>query len=766
MPRPRIARIVVFVELMRTQQKSKMHKTALDYRNAGLCALPAIRAEKRPALRTWGKYQKQLPDEDEIEAWFDNGCDGICLLTGAASGNLEVIDFDHGGEAFEPWEKKVEAAMTGLLDRLVVETSQSGGWHVVYRCEAAFGGSSKLAQRANDDGRPVTLIETRGNGGLFLCAPTPRYELVQGELTNLPVLTEAEREALLTAARELNEYWPEPPPQTPQDRPCRVAGLPGDLSRPGDDFNARGDVVALLKRHGWRPYKTHADGNQHWTRPGKSCGTSATLKEGNFYVFSTNAAPFESERAYSPFAVYATLEQGGDFEAAARELGRQGYGQEPVVDTGVDISGIIGSADAAKEPEDSRPVDPGPIPEEMLRVPGFVSEVMDLCLETAPYPNLAISFCGALALQAFLAGRKVCDPGDNRTNIYLLGLAHSSAGKDWIRKLNAKILHEIGLASCLGDRLASGEGVQDVLFTRPSMLFQTDEIDGMLQMINRSKDARHENIMNTLLSLYSSANSVFSMRPKAGRPDAGVIDQPNLVLFGTAIPNHYYEALSERMLTNGFFARMLILEAGKRSKGKEPGMIRISERVRATSHWWANFRPGNGNLEHWHPIPVVVEHTDAARRLLVENREDADGEYARAEDRNDVVGTTVWGRVSEQTRKLALLYAVSENHQSPRIDKAAVEWAARFVVHQTRRMLFMAEGHVADNPFHAECLKVVQKLREAPGKELPHSILLKRMKTDARTFHEIICTLEQRGDLEIILTPRAGTAKRVYRLTE
>jgi hypothetical protein len=54
-----------------------------------------------------------------------------------------------------------------------------------------------------------------------------------------------------------------------------------------------------------------------------------------------------------------------------------------------------------------------------------------------------MAFAGALALQATLAGRKVRDPGDNRTNIYILGLAHSSAGKDRPRKINAEILHTI-----------------------------------------------------------------------------------------------------------------------------------------------------------------------------------------------------------------------------------------------------------------------------------------------------------------------------------
>lgn len=410
--------------------------------------------------------------------------------------------------------------------------------------------------------------------------------------------------------------------------------------------------------------------------------------------------------------------------------------------------------------------DPGPLPDELLRVPGFVSEVMDHCLLTAPYPNTVMAFCGALALQAVLAGRKVRDPGDNRTNLYLLGLAHSSAGKDRPRKLNTEILHAVGLSNCVGGRFASGEGVQDALFVEPCMLFQTDEIDGMLQSINKSKEARHEAIMGTLLTMYSSANSVFPMRRKAGKEPPGAIDQPCLVVFGTAIPNHYYDSLSERMLTNGFFARTIILECGNRSPGQEPGIRPLPERVLETARWWADFRPGTGNLENWHPVPKIVPHTDDAKTILVEARLEAEAEYAKAEGLADAVGTTVWGRVSEHVRKLALVYAISENHERPEIGRAATEWARRFVLHQTRRMLFMAEAHVAENPFHAECMKLMRKLREAPAQTLSHGVLLKRMKTDARTFRELITTLEQRGDIKSLTKAQttAGRPTRVYQL--
>lgn len=230
-----------------------MQDAAKRYLHAGLCVLPARRAEKRPALRSWKEYRGRLPTEAEIDTWFAEAHDGLCLLTGAASGNLELVDFDLGGELFEPWSQRIAA---GLLDRLVVETSQSGGWHAVYRCEGEIGGSMKLAQRAGDDGRPVTLIETRGEGGLFLCAPTPGYELVQGDLAAPPVLTAPEREILLQAAWELNDYWPESRPTSPtlaHVGPVRPIGDPKPPRRRLQRTWRRGRPVAEVRLAVVRP---------------------------------------------------------------------------------------------------------------------------------------------------------------------------------------------------------------------------------------------------------------------------------------------------------------------------------------------------------------------------------------------------------------------------------------------------------------------------------------------------------------------------------
>jgi hypothetical protein len=121
------------------------------------------------------------------------------------------------------------------------------------------------------------------------------------------------------------------------------------------------------------------------------------------------------------------------------------------------------------EDMESLDVDPGPTPAELLDVPGFVHDVMQYSLDNAPYPDRALAFAGALSLQALMAGRKVRDSGDNRTNLYVVALANSGAGKNFPRTTNEKILLYAGMADCLGDEIGSAEGRIDPRAHSPSI---------------------------------------------------------------------------------------------------------------------------------------------------------------------------------------------------------------------------------------------------------------------------------------------------------
>jgi len=346
-----------------------MLSKAKEYFQAGLCVLPARRDLKIPIL-SWKPYQQRLPTEQELVKWLSHPPDSLCLITGKVSGNLEMIDFDNAGESFVPWVEKLDQA---LLDKLVIERSQSGGWHVVYRYENAVNASMKLAMRPEYDigetffekgieyatingkrlvvrfdksGKKfvvILLIETRGEGGLFLCDPSPGYEIKQGDFTSLPVITQSERDILLSAAWEFNQPIPETGKEVSTKTTTRYSETDG--RRPGDEFNYTADVRTLLKSHGWVYVETKGDGNECWRRPGKENGISATLRhvDGHwqFYVFSSNAYPFEQNNSYSAFAVYTMLEHNGDFELATRTLGTNGYGHLPTPEElGVDLSGL------------------------------------------------------------------------------------------------------------------------------------------------------------------------------------------------------------------------------------------------------------------------------------------------------------------------------------------------------------------------------------------------------------------------------------------
>ncbi|MDD5699466.1 MAG: bifunctional DNA primase/polymerase [Victivallaceae bacterium] len=292
-------------------------ETAKNYLDSGLSVLPAKRKEKCPAVKSWKAYQERRPTQAEVSAWFANAHEAVCIVTGKASENLEIIDFDNGGELFDPWVNLVGDRDKPLLDRLVIEQTPSGGWHVIYRYDAEVSGNMKLAQGPRN-GKLVTLIETRGAGGLFLCTPTPKYELLQGDFTTIPTLTENQRDTLLSSARQLNEHWVSAAPE-----PVQKTSSSGLL--PGGDYNQRGDVKNLLEKHGWK-YLYSKNDNDYYRRPGKDHGScSASLKDRTFFVFSSNAAPFEPWKSYFPFAVYTLLECYGEYSVAAGELAANAY---------------------------------------------------------------------------------------------------------------------------------------------------------------------------------------------------------------------------------------------------------------------------------------------------------------------------------------------------------------------------------------------------------------------------------------------------------
>lgn len=732
--------------------------TAAAYHATGLSVLPAVRARKFPAVGSWKTYQNRLPSELEISTWFANAHDALCLVCGKVSGNLEVIDFDHAGELFSAWKEKIDPE---LYAKLVVEKTPSGGYHVAYRSDGEVCGNIKLAQGIREEGKLVTLIETRGEGGLFLCAPSEGYELIQGDFSAVTTVSSEERENLLSAAYELNEHLPK------VER--TVVSIPDDntfIIRPGDDFNQRGDLRSLLLTYGWTPLHTQGE-NEYFRRPGKqSGGQSASYNGEVFYVFSSNATPFEPGVGYSPFQVYAILEHNGDYTQAAKTLLDNGYGKKAEL-AKVDLTGIINqknlSNGSEKKAEKLFP-DPGPFPEELFEIPGFFKEYFKYSMETAHYPNKLLTLGGGLTFLSMLAGRVFKDRRGTHPNIYWVSLANSGTGKEHARRVNKNLAIATGLMGYIGDNIASGEGLEDSMLLTKKKLFMLDEMDTLFNSL-KQRDARAEAMMQRLLSFYSAVDSFYSMRVKAKQKDVPfgeVICNPFLVLYGTALPKYFYGALEERVLENGLIPRTIIVDADIPRKSGDPVDIAPPETLIEMINVLKEKALEGGDLASINPVVRMLAETDEVRQLLAEDQAYCDERVRFFQMHNELAAQALWTRAHEKVCKLAILYAISENVYDPRITGTAVMWARALVTYLTKRMLFMADVYSYADDFDKECKKVLNVIREAGG-TASKSKILRAVRRPTDKIKKLLDTLIEREVIVETIVPPAGGQGRVSR---
>ena len=580
------------------------------------------------------------------------------------------------------------------------------------RMMEGFHGNRKLAMKR--DGH--VLIETRGEGGYVKCAPSEGYEPLQGDLLHVQTLSPIEAQMMVDAAVALDEK-----PVINTKSPNVGGGIRMT------SVVERSQFEAALVAAGWKKVRDGAE--QHWERPGKDVrSTSATFNGDVFYVFSSNAAPFEPNRGYSVASALRLLR--GD-------------------------ATVVSSPDGAKCDAQK---DPGPLPDALLSVPGFVDMLATHTLATAPYPNRTLAFAGALAMLSHLSGRNFRDARNLRTNLYLLALADSGVGKDYPRKVNMNLATEVGVMPTMADRFASAEGLEDALLIHPSSFFQVDEVDTLFTALQEKKDSAIEKIYGALLQFATSADTTYAMRKKAIQQTSGKsgkfdkvrargIREPHLTMLGCAIPKYLYSALSERALENGLLSRCLIFEAGARGKAGSPHFEAFCPELLDMARHLVSLGGFEGldleNLDDAPPVyvePFTVGESTEATAMREEVVARCEALYDGA---SDTAERALWSRGAEKTSRLALLYAISENVRDPHITERSVEWAWQVVEHLTRRMLYQASVYVHDNEFDALRQKALRYLRDYGGGSLTHGQLLKRMHIDADTFRRIIDTLVQ-----------------------
>lgn len=291
----------------------KPTSTAKLYLSYGLNPVPTKPDSKAPVREN---HSTVKITEGEINNYDFTG---IGISTGAISQGLEALDFDlknssNPSKTMKDWKKRVDK---DLLKRLVVQQTPSGGYHFIYRCEKITS-SKKLCKNS----KGLAIIETRGEGGFIKCHPSANYELIQGSLEFIPIISPEERLQLFVAAKLLSETLV-------KDANKRLSKEDKVYLTKFPDYNNNIQIgIDLLLNKGWTE---HSEDNTwiNLTRPESTSGDlhAGYNKEGKFlFVFSTSQPEFETEKPYNNHAIYAELECDGNYEVAYAKLFKEGHG--------------------------------------------------------------------------------------------------------------------------------------------------------------------------------------------------------------------------------------------------------------------------------------------------------------------------------------------------------------------------------------------------------------------------------------------------------
>jgi len=393
---------------------------------------------------------------------------------------------------------------------------------------------------------------------------------------------------------------------------------------------------------------------------------------------------------------------------------------------------------------------------EILNAPGLVGRTMRWILETSIYPIPLLALAASIGAVGVAMGHKVQSPTRLRTNFYTLGIAASGAGKDHARKAVASLFATANMRPYIAGSPASGAGLLTGLRENSGKaIIFWDEIGRVLSNLNSRQAGTHQrDISNYIMEIFSTADSEYAGVQYAnhdGKMKRTPIDQPCLCIYGTTVPERFYQGLSGEDALDGFLARFLIFESLEYQLHPRKNVEDISLPPDALVAEYAAWRdaPSNhspmGNMDGVLRIaPRVVPYTPEAEDLI-----SAYMEAMRLKAYEESVARTglspMYARAAEHAIKLALVA-----HEGDAIGEEAMRWGIAVAGDCVNRMVEAIRQNVSSNEYEKTQKRVLKVIVERGGEWIGHSELIRSTREIApRTRTEVLQNLVDGAMIEM-----------------
>lgn len=736
------------------------YTNALEYAQRGFAVFPLIQRTKIPAKNTQGLKDASKLVSDIQEMWGDKKLLNIAIATGEVS-DIFVVDLD-GKEGIDNFNAKSEE-MGGVPNTLTVKTGK--GFHLYFRYPGPDENGEILDLR-NSTSKIADKVDVRANGGYVVAPPSihpdgstytwanPGTPIAQAPQWIIDEIKREKEAPLFDTPRETYHH--------------NTAG----------DYNwTSNDVQQMLS------YLDPDMAYQDWLSVGMA------LHQGGYPLemwdsWSKDGSKYKPGccivrwRGFSPNDGITM----GSLVSMAQLHGWQPEVKphDPTNVNGIDISQFLKNVQRStkamtggdKKKTESPSSDDKDDKIDILfqeNLPQPIRRTIEWINESAIKPQPELALMNTLTALGAVYGRFYATEMNTRTNLYMIGVAKTGAGKDHSRRQIKNLMAECGLESRLGgDTIISAPGVVMAMKEKPSQIMHLDEFGMLLKgMADDKAPAYLKAISKTLTEMYSTSGSTYHGGTYADDKKAAIMVQcPHLCIYGTTTPEVYIDALSRSAVTSGELNRYVIfpsLQSGKRRRK----IINIQPPQDIVDTWkFLGECPvddlSSTNGADIKPTTILVSHGDTDERIyklgLFED------EMAEMYDRE---GTApLWGRYRENCIKIAMILAITRQKNKPVISHEDLDFAESLVKSSVQYMRSIALEHMADTQ-HERHRQTILNVIKANGNEISRTDLFKNIRSlPKRDIDSILSTFIEAQIIQVY-TPepqgkgRPGTSYRI-----
>lgn len=466
----------------------------------------------------------------------------------------------------------------------------------------------------------------------------------------------------------------------------------------------------------------------------------------------------DNDAKHSPIDV-VMLAHNTDLETATRWLSDQ-LGYKPPSSDSFDYKKLIENVQARKLNESY--VAPGPVhssesisiadmkpvaaprgtidPFDPANVGGVMGAIAQFTLDTAYRPSREFATLAAIGFMSALSNRRYVSPSGFGTNVYMIGLAPPSFGKEHPQNVIKTLAFDTNKPFLLGaGEVSSGSAIEKMVRRAPNSLMLWDEMGIILQSINGRNAASHsDSIRKVLLDVFSKSRhgSIWYGKETANQDkDNAPIHSPTISLLGFSTTTEFYKGLPESSLRDGFLARVMIIQAEERGERQKTRPLLVPPpSLLGVINESADTYPKKGNLANATFRSAIAKPTlypcewadSAAERKWM----DVDDWQIEAID-GDGGQWGIVGRASENTQKLATLRAISRNAADPRLTVEDINWGYSIVQRSLDNVDTGVRDYMADSD-HERLGKAIVEALKGTKKGLLHESSLVRRKGIAK----------------------------------